>query len=180
MEYHYCKYCLNLPDDNIHKIHHDEEYGVADISDNQLFGMLILEINQAGLSWETILKKRENFYNAYSKYDIQKIAAYQQADIDRLLSDSGIVRNKLKINSIVLNANKVIELQKEFGSFFDWIKIQQCQDIKEWVKTFKKHFKFVGGEICNEFLMQIGRIDGAHAPDCFRYEYYMERRKVWD
>jgi DNA-3-methyladenine glycosylase I len=179
MNYYYCDHCQKLPLNNIHRIHHDTVYGLALTDENELFGRLLLEINQAGLSWDTILKKEENFRNAYSNFDIQKIAKYTEADRERLMQDAGIIRNRLKINAAIVNAQRIVELQTEFGSFFQWIKIQEASDIKEWVKLFKKEFKFVGGEIVNEFLMSIGRIEGSHAPECHQYKMYVTERRKW-
>lgn len=179
MTYSYCKYCRNLKLDNIHRIHHDTIYGLAFSDDNELFGRLILEINQAGLSWDTILKKESNFRIGYSNFNIQMIANYTEKDRERLIQDSGIIRNKLKINAAIVNAQRILEMQKEYGSFFQWIKIQKAADIATWVKLFRKEFKFVGGEIVNEFLMSIGRIEGSHSPDCFRYKDFLNHRKLW-
>jgi DNA-3-methyladenine glycosylase I len=179
MSYYYCNHCQKLPLDNIHRIHHDTVYGLALTDENELFGRLILEINQAGLSWDTILKKEDNFRISYSNFDIQKIANYSEKDRERLMQDAGIIRNRLKINAAIVNAQRILELQKEYGSFFQWIKIQKAKDIHTWVKIFKKEFKFVGGEIVNEFLMSIGRIDGSHSPDCIRYNGYIEYSKLW-
>ena len=108
----YCEYVKTLPDDNIHRVYHDTQYGFKIDSDNELFGRLILEINQAGLSWTTILNKQDNFRTAFSNFDIKKIADYDKPDISRLLANSGIVRNKLKINAVIFNARKIVELQK--------------------------------------------------------------------
>lgn len=179
MTYSYCIHCQNMTLDNIHRFHHDTVYGLAITDENELFGRLLLEINQAGLSWDTILKKEDNFRMAYSNFDIKKIARYTEKDIERLLNDAGIIRNRLKIHAAIYNAQRILEIQKEYGSFFLWIKKQEATDIKEWVKLFKKEFKFVGGEIVNEFLMSIGRIDGAHAPECYRYKKYMTEKKKW-
>lgn len=179
MNYYYCNYCQKLPLDNIHRIHHDTVYGLALTDENELFGRLLLEINQAGLSWDTVLKKEDNFRMAYSSFNILKIANYAEKDRERLMQDAGIIRNRLKINAAIVNAQNILELQNEFGSFFQWIKIQRAEDIQTWVKIFKKEFKFVGGEIVNEFLMSIGRIDGSHSPDCIRYKEYMKYKKLW-
>lgn len=180
MNFYYCKYCQTVDETNIHRIHHDTVYGIAFNDDNELFGRLLMEINQAGLSWDTILKKEDNFRQAYSQFDIQQIANYTLIDFNRLMENSGIIRNRLKINAAIHNAKRILEIQSEFGSFFNWIKTQKVQDIKEWVKIFKKEFKFVGGEIVNEFLMSVGRIEGSHSPDCSRYKTYLEQRKLWE
>ena len=164
----YCEYVKNLPEDNIHRIYHDTQYGFKIDSDNELFGRLILEINQAGLSWTTILNKQDNFRTAFSNFDIKKIADYDKPDISRLLANSGIVRNKLKINAVIFNARKIVELQKEYGSFKSWLKIKNdCNlNLTNWVALFKENFKFTGNEITKEFLTSTGYIKGAHIEAC--------------
>jgi DNA-3-methyladenine glycosylase I len=166
----YCTFCKNLPTDNIHKIYHDQYYGVELTNDFELFGRLILEINQAGLSWETILKKQEFFYEAFDKYDFYKIAVYDDSKIESLLQNKGIIRNKLKINAVIHNANKMIEIVEQNGSFLNWLSLQAEISLEEWVKLFKKNFKFVGKEIVNEFLMSINLLPGAHNTDCEKYK----------
>ncbi|MEK6509388.1 DNA-3-methyladenine glycosylase I [Myroides sp. C4067] len=165
---HYCDFCNELPvdSDNPNKYYHDYEYGFELTDDNALFERFVLEINQAGLSWNTILQKRKNFQKAYVGFDIDKVANFTQADIDRLLQDSGIIRNKLKVNAAIYNANQIIVLQKEFGSFKNWLDLHKEHTLEEWVKLFKKHFKFVGGEIVNEFLMSTAYLPGSHRVDC--------------
>jgi DNA-3-methyladenine glycosylase I len=116
----------------------------------------VLEINQAGLSWETILKKELGFRKAYNNFDINKVAKYEEADRERLLADAGIIRNRLKINAAIENARTILALQKEYGSFTKWLELHHPKTKDEWVKLFKKTFKFTGGEIVNEFLMSIG------------------------
>jgi DNA-3-methyladenine glycosylase I len=168
MEKHtsYCDYVSKLPKDNIHRIYHDTQYGVLVENDNELFGRLILEINQAGLSWDTILKKQNNFRKAYTNFNIVKIANYNKKDVDRLLNDSGVVRHKLKIESIIYNANKILELQKEYNSFHNWLELNKVISTENWIKLFKKNFKFTGKEITKEFLISTGYILGAHKVDC--------------
>ena len=158
----------NLPDDNIHRVYHDTQYGFKIDSDNELFGRLILEINQAGLSWTTILNKQDNFRTAFSNFDIKKIADYDKPDISRLLANSGIVRNKLKINAVIFNARKIVELQKKYGSFKSWLKIKNDSNLNlnNWVTLFKENFKFTGNEITKEFLTSTGYIKGAHIETC--------------
>ena len=107
----YCQYVLAHPEDSLHRTYHDKEYGFPLRDDNQLFERFMLEINQAGLSWTTILKKADNFRLAYHAFDVAKVAAYEQADIDRLLADAGIIRNRLKVNAAVTNARRIRELQ---------------------------------------------------------------------
>lgn len=165
----YCDYCKNLPADNHHRIYHDFHYGYPIEDDNEFFGRFILEINQAGLSWDIILKKQDSFREAYSNYEIEKIAAYTEEDRERLLANPGIIRNRLKINAAIHNANVVLELRKEFGTFTKWIDSQHPLKKEEWVKVFKKKFKFTGGEIVNELLMSTGYLPGAHVESCEVY-----------
>jgi len=162
----YCEYVNTLPDENVHRIYHDTQYGFPLDSDNELFGRLILEINQAGLSWTTILNKQDNFRKAFSNFDIQKIARYGDEDIARLLSDAGIIRNRLKVNAVIYNACRILEIQEKHGSFKNWLDGQPRMEIKEWVKLFRKNFKFTGGEITKEFLMSTGYLPGAHVESC--------------
>lgn len=166
----YCAYVQNLPVDDLHRKYHDQQYGFPLENDNELFGRLILEINQAGLSWTTILKKQDNFREAYSGFNIDAIAAYDFADEERLLQNAGIIRNKLKIKAAIHNAQVVQKLQAEHGSFLNWLLNQRGKPLDEWVKSFRKIFKFTGPEIVNEFLMSSGIISGAHEPECACYE----------
>ncbi|MEI8361248.1 MAG: DNA-3-methyladenine glycosylase I [bacterium] len=162
----YCEVVENLPPDNLHKIYHDTLYGFAVTTDTGLFERLILEINQAGLSWNTILHKKSNFYQAYDDYDIQKIAAYGDSDRQRLLNDAGIIRNRLKIEAAIYNAQVILGLQLEFGSFKIWLDQHRGLTRPEWTMLFKKTFKFTGGEIVNEFLVSTGYLPGAHVESC--------------
>jgi len=175
----YCTYCSDVNAKKIHKDYHDNHYGFPIDKDNELFGRLLLEINQAGLSWETILKKEENFKRAYSGFDIEEIADYKQSDIDRLLEDSGIIRNKLKVNAAIHNAQQVIHIKQEFGTFKQWLDVNYPLSIEEWTKLFKKTFKFVGGEIVNEFLMSTGYLPGAHDENCIIFEKVKALNPKW-
>ncbi len=163
----------------LHKKYHDNHYGFPIHDDNELFGRLVMEINQAGLSWETILKKEEGFRKAYHNFDIKKVAAYTEEDRERLLSDPGIIRNKLKVNAAIENAKMIIELQQGFGSFEKWLEHHHPKPLQEWMKIFKKNFKFTGGEIVNEFLMSIGFLRGAHAEDCVVNEEILKFDPMW-
>ncbi len=169
-EQSYCHFVQDLYKSDLHKVYHDHHYGFPIEDDNELFGRLILEINQAGLSWTTILKKQENFRAAYNQFDIAKIANYGEEDFDRLMNDTGIIRNKLKIRAAITNAKAVLKLQDSDGSFKNWILNQGELSKAEWVKLFKHHFKFVGGEIVNEFMMSAGFYPGAHHPNCPIYK----------
>lgn len=163
----------------LHKNYHDYYYGFPIHDDNELFGRLILEINQAGLSWETVLKKEDSFRKAYNNFDIHTIAAYTEEDRERLMNDAGIIRNRLKVNAAIENAKTIIELQKEFGSFEKWLEHHHPKTLQEWMKLFKKTFKFTGGEIVNEFLMSTGYLKGAHAESCPVYQHVLEQKPLW-
>jgi DNA-3-methyladenine glycosylase I len=163
----------------LHKQYHDRFYGFPIHNDNELFGRLIMEINQAGLSWETILKKEKDFRRAYHNFNIKKVAAYGEADIKRLLEDAGIIRNRLKINAAIENAKTILALQKEHGSFAQWLQYHHPKSKEEWVKLFKKTFRFTGGEIVNEFLMSIGYLPGAHAEGCSIYKKIVKLKPMW-
>ncbi len=163
-------YCEIAKDHPLHGPYHDHEYGFPQTEDTVLFERLILELNQAGLSWATILKKRDGFTKAYEGFNIQKIALYQERDIERLLSDKSIIRNRLKIKAAIYNANQVIKLQNEFGSFKAWLDHHHPKQKKEWVILFRKTFKFMGPEIVGEFLMSLGYLPGAHHQSCPIYK----------
>lgn len=163
----------------LHKNYHDKRYGFPIQDDDELFGRLIMEINQAGLSWETILKKEAGFRKAYHDFNIKKIAAYTQKDRERLMNDPGIIRNRLKINAAIENANTILALQRDFGSFKGWIDSAHPKTKDDWVKIFKKTFRFTGGEIVNEFLMSTGYLEGCHTPDCPIYKRVLRAKPMW-
>ena len=175
----YCQYVLAHPEDGYNKRYHDTEYGFPLDDDNLLFERLVLEINQAGLSWITILKKQENFRHAYDGFHIDTVAKYRQSDRARLLSDAGIIRNKLKISAAIENARRILVLRQEFGSFRGWLDAHYPRTKDEWVKVFKLNFKFVGGEIVNEFLMSTGYLPGAHDMDCPIYTTVIKQKPAW-
>lgn len=166
----YCEYVSGLPISNIHRIYHDHHYGVPIENDNELFERLVLEINQAGLSWNTILIKQKNFKKAYNGFNIKKVAKYDNADRERLLNDQGIIRNRLKIDAAIYNANIILKLKKDYGSFALWLVSNKHLNKDEWIKLFKKTFHFTGGEITSEFLMSIGYLSGAHIKTCYVLE----------
>ena len=163
----------------LHKAYHDKLYGFPIDNDDELFCRLVLEINQAGLSWETILKKEAGFRQAYNNFNIKKVVAYNEADRERLLTDAGIIRNRLKVNAAIENAKVILQIQKEFRSFGKWLDHHHPLTKDEWVKLFKKHFKFTGGEIVNEFLMSIGYLPGAHVEDCKIYKLVKKAKPKW-
>ncbi|HEX2697625.1 MAG TPA: DNA-3-methyladenine glycosylase I [Anaerolineales bacterium] len=175
----YCEYIRAHSEDEYNRVYHDTEYGFPLVDDNLLFERFILEINQAGLSWITILKKAENFRRAYQGFDIDKVSSYGKRDIARLLSDAGIIRNKLKVNVAVENARRIVVLRKEYPSFKDWLDAHHPLLLDEWAKLFKKTFVFTGGEIVREFLVSTGYLAGAHDRDCPVYPKVAALRPAW-
>ncbi|MDV3467798.1 DNA-3-methyladenine glycosylase I [Stenotrophomonas sp. C3(2023)] len=159
-------YCLIAPGHPVHAHYHDHEYGFPQRGERELFERLLLEINQAGLSWELMLKKREGFRRAYAGFDVDAVAAFGQDDVERLLADPAIVRNRLKVNAAIHNAQVIQQLRASHGSFAQWLDAHHPREKAEWVKLFKKTFRFTGGEITGEFLMSLGYLPGAHSPDC--------------
>jgi len=176
-----CSWCSN---DQFYKNYHDKEWGVPISSDNKLFEFLILEIFQAGLSWRTILKKRKNFICAFDDFDYFKVSNYDKEKIKELLTNKGIIRNKLKIKSTIMNAKSFIEIRKKYGSFYRYLLInKEKYDPKEHLDPLnnfsplavnismdlkKKGFKFMGPKIVYAYLMATGIVNG-HQKNCFRY-----------
>ena len=177
----YCSAIETMADEEkaIHKAYHDNYYGFPIHDDNELFCRRVLEINQAGLSWETILKKEKGFRKAYNYFNIKKVAAYKEKDVERLLNDVNIIRNRLKINAAIENAKAILQLQKEYGSFEKWLEANYPKTKDEWVKLFKQTFRFTGGEIVNEFLVSIGYLPGAHTQDCRVYKKVLKSKPMW-
>jgi DNA-3-methyladenine glycosylase I len=159
-------YCGAAAGHPFHGPYHDDEYGFPVRDDSVLFERLILEINQAGLSWLTILKKRDNFRLAYDNFDIAVVAAYGDDDRARLLADAGIIRNRLKVNAAIENARSIVELQQTHGSFAAWLDQHHPLPRDEWQRLFKRTFRFTGGEIVGELLISTGYLPGAHVDGC--------------
>lgn len=179
-----CTWCGSDPQ---YVAYHDEDWGVPVHDDRMLFEMLILEGAQAGLSWLTILKKRGNYRNAFHGFDAARIACYDQTEIDRLMQDAGIVRNRLKIESAIKNARVFLKIQEEYGTFADylWQYVDGTPVINSWrqhsdlpaytplsdrlSKNLKRRgFNYVGSTICYAFMQSIGMVND-HTTDCFRY-----------
>ncbi|MEM6684601.1 MAG: DNA-3-methyladenine glycosylase I [Bacteroidota bacterium] len=186
-----CPWCGNDP---LYIAYHDEEWGVPVYDDDQLFEFLILETFQAGLSWITILRKREKFRKAFDHFDYKKIAHYGEKKINSLLEDAGIIRNKLKIHATINNANVFIKVQDEFGSFSNYIwQFTDGKPIQNAFKTSaevpattelsdqiskdlkKKGFKFIGSTTVYAFMQAVGIVND-HLVDCFRYNEIKELR----
>lgn len=179
-----CTWCVGNP---LYEAYHDKEWGVPVYDDNTLFEFLILETFQAGLSWITVLKKRENFRNAFDNFDYLKVANYNQKKIDSLLQDAGIIRNKLKVKATITNAQAFIKIQEEFGSFSKYIwGFTDGKPIKNAFKDLKdvpantalsdtiskdlkkRGFKFVGTTVVYAHMQATGMVND-HTTDCFRY-----------
>jgi len=179
---------------DLYTAYHDDEWGVPVHDDRHLFEMLILEGAQAGLSWITILKKRENYLRAFDNFDARKIARYDARRIQKLLADPGIVRNKLKVNAAVQNAKVFLAVQKEFGSFdkYIWQFVGGKPIVNSWKRgqvpdrtkesdamskdLLKRGFKFVGSTICYAFMQAVGMVND-HTLDCFRHGIRAEKRE---
>lgn len=172
-------YCDIAPGDPLHGPYHDREYGFPLRKDAELLERLALEINQAGLSWATILRKRANFRVAFEGFDPVVVARYGAREKKRLLADAGIIRNRLKIEAVVHNAGVLLALRRSHGSFASWIDAHHPLPVDEWVKLFRATFRFTGGEIVNEFLVSTGWLPGAHRPSCPVAARIARRRPPW-
>ena len=172
-------YCRIAPGHPVHGHYHDAEYGFPTSEESVLFERLVLEINQAGLSWLTILKKRAAFRAAFADFDVDRIAAFGPTDIDRLLADSGIIRNRLKLEATAENARRIQALRKSHRSFAGWLDAHHPRSPQEWTRLFRQTFRFTGGQIVNEFLMSVGYLPGAHEPDCPVFIRILEYSPPW-
>ena len=183
-------FVLNMPDDpnwycdvaaksELHRPYHDTEYGFGGKGEAALYELLCLEVFQAGLSWELILKKRATTFEAFSEFDVDTVAAFDDKDIKRLLDNVGIIRNRLKINSIIHNAQVMQNLRKSHGGFPKWLDAHHPLAHADWVKLFKKTFKFTGPEVVNEFLMSAGYLKGAHRESCPTYQKIAKTNPPW-
>ncbi len=189
-------YCDVAPGHEWHGPYHDTEYGFPVEDDRALFERLVLEINQAGLSWITILKKRAAFQRAFEGFDPARVARYGARETRRLLADAGIVRNRLKVEAVIANARTVLELRHSHGSFARWLDAhlflgseeagpegrngpKRFRTRDEWVRLFKRTFRFTGGEIVGEFLLSTGYLPGAHRESCPVYRKIRRLRPPW-
>ena len=175
----YCTYCRSPGADPVHRTYHDREYGFPLRDDDALFERLMLEVNQAGLNWLIILRKKESFHRAYHGFKVERVAAYKAADHRRLLNDSGVIRNRLKVRAATENARRLIALREQFGSFAGWLDHHHPNEIDGWRKLFKKTFVFTGGEIVREFLLSTGYLPGAHDEDCPVFSRVKKQRPAW-
>jgi len=172
-------YCDSAPGHEFHGPYHDTEYGFPTSDETVLMERLALEIMQAGLSWLIVLKKRRGMNQAFAGFQVDRIAAFGARDVKRLLADENIIRNRLKIAAIIENAKRVQDMRKSHGGFAAWIASHHPLPKPEWVKLFKKTFKFTGGEITGEFLMSIGYLPGTHDDDCPAFKRAAKLNPPW-
>lgn len=175
----YCHFIQDLPTHHLHRQYHDHSYGFQLTDDTDLFARQTLELFQAGVSWTIILKKQDNFWAAFNNFDIPTVAAYDEEQFLRLMADAGIIRNRLKIKAAIHNAQVILGLQASHGSFYQWLLDHYQPTLAPWVTLFRKHFKFMGPEIINEFLMSTGFLPGAHQPHCEAYQRSLATKPVW-
>jgi DNA-3-methyladenine glycosylase I len=162
-----------------HGPYHDTEYGFPIRDEDRLFERLVLEINQAGLSWLTILKKRQAFSAAFDNFAVDKVAKFGERRRTKLLADAGIIRNRLKVDAAIENARRIIALRASHGSFAAWLDEHHPREKADWVKLFKKTFVFTGGEITGEFLLSTGYLPGAHVDSCPVYRRVIAAGAPW-
>ncbi len=172
-------YCDFAPGHPVHGPYHDREYGFPQRDEAVLFERLVLEINQAGLSWEIILRKREGFRAAYAGFDVDTVARFGPVERERLLADPGIIRNRLKVDAAIHDAAAIAGLRSSHGGFARWLDAHHPLPKAEWVKLFKRTFRFTGGEITGEFLMSLGYLPGAHREDCPAFARAARRKPPW-
>ena len=172
-------YCRVAPGHPFHGPYHDEEYGFPVAGDDALFERLVLEINQAGLSWLTILKKRAAFREAFDGFEVTRVARYTPARRERLMRNEAIIRNRQKIEAAVENAKRIVALRRDHGTFAAWLDAHHPRTKDEWVRLFKKTFVFTGGEITGEFLLSTGYLPGAHEEWCPVYARVIAARPPW-
>lgn len=159
-------YCTLAPGHPVHNDYHQREYGVPSRDDEVLCERLALEIFQAGLSWEIVLRRRAGIRDAFGGFAPAHVAALGDAGRDRLLGDPRVIRNRRKIEAIIGNAEVMCGLIDEYGSVAAWLDERHPLPKDDWVRLFRRTFRFTGPEITNEFLMSLGYLPGAHAPEC--------------
>ena len=172
-------YCSVARHDPHHRAYHDTEYGFPVRQDNQLFERLALEINQAGLSWLTVLRKREAFNEAFDGFAIDKVAGYGDEERERLLANAAIIRNRAKIDAVIENARRLQRVREEYGSFANWLDAYHPLELGDWTRLFRETFRFMGPKIVEEFLMSTGYLPGAHDPDCPVMSAIERARPAW-
>jgi DNA-3-methyladenine glycosylase I len=159
-------YCRIAPGHPVHDSYHANEYGFPARDETVLFERLVLEIMQAGLSWGLVLRRREGMRAAFSGFAVDAVAAYGPGDVARLLADARIIRNRLKVGAVIHNAGVIQGMRASHGGFAAWLDAHHPRGKPDWVKLFRKTFRFTGGEIVGEFLTSLAYLPGAHAEDC--------------
>lgn len=172
-------YCDYAPNDPVHADYHDTEYGFPVTDETVLMERLALEIFQAGLSWGLVLKKREATNKAFKGFAVDKVCRFADKDVERLLNDPGIIRNRLKVLAIIENAKRIREMRSTNGGFSAWLDAHHPLPKADWVKLFKKTFKFTGGEITGEFLMSTGYLPGTHRETCPVFKKIAKHNPPW-
>lgn len=172
-------YCDAAPGHPHHGPYHDEEYGFPQQDETVLFERLSLEIFQAGLSWLIVLKKRPALRQAFDGFVVDRVAAYGDDDLARLLADAAIIRNRRKIVAVVENARRVAGLRRSHGSFAGWIAAHHPRPLADWTALFRTTFVFMGREVVNEFLLSVGYLPGAHRDDCPAFARIAPHRPPW-
>jgi DNA-3-methyladenine glycosylase I len=172
-------YCDAAAGHPFHGPYHDREYGFPVADDDRLFERLVLEINQAGLSWLTILKKRDAFREAFANFELEKVARFTPARREKLLANPGIIRNRLKVDAAIENARRILAIRKSHGSFAKWLDAHHPRTKDEWVRLFKQTFVFTGGEITGSFLLSTGYLEGAHEEGCPVYAAILRKKPAW-
>ncbi len=172
-------YCDIAPDHPVHSGYHDSEYGFPTADETALFERLSLEIMQAGLSWEIVLKKRAALKEAFDDFAVDKVARYGEAEISRLLADARIIRNRRKIEAVIANAATIAAMRGSHRGFDGWLKAHHPRPKSDWIRLFRRTFRFTGGEITGEFLTSLGYLPDAHRKDCYVYERIIAQKPPW-
>lgn len=172
-------YCNEAASHPLHLAYHNDEYGFPVHTDAALFERLTLEVSQAGLSWLIILKRLDGYRAAFAAFDPDKVAAFNDDDVARLMTDTGIIRNQRKIIATIENARRIVAMRPEYGSFEGWLEAHYPRDLDGWTKLFKKTFVHTGSEVAKEFLMSTGYLPGAHLATCPVYDTILAHNPAW-
>lgn len=172
-------YCVISRGHPVHGPHHDLEYGRPVTADDVLLERIAMEIMQAGLSWLLVLNKRAALDRAFADFDPDTVAGFGKRDVNRLLKDAGIIRNRRKIEAIIENARRLRAIRESHGGFAPWLDAHHPLPLSEWIKVMKKTFVFMGPEVVNEFLMSTGYLPGAHDADCPRFREVAKLKPAW-
>lgn len=172
-------YCDIAPGHPLHGPYHDREYGFPVRGEDALFERLVLEIQQAGLSWLTILSKREAFREAFDGFEVERVARFTPRRREKLMQNAAIIRNRKKIDATITNAARILAIRQTHGSFAKWLDAHHPRDKEAWVRLFRETFVFTGGEITGSFLMSVGYLPGAHEPHCPVYSAVLRKKPAW-